>query len=165
MAHRGAIPTTEHQGGFVFEAVARQVGSDLSWRYAKQVAMQSALLSSFYLATEPKWYKTLVGIDSHQAQEMRRTWTDKAHRQLEMRRSAKDENLFYAATSDALLSIEGAQYPAQNSDLSAEAALIRWKEVACLSSETKSKMRQQFSAHTYRKSPIQAIVSKRDQVP
>jgi hypothetical protein len=79
--------------------------------------------------------------------------------------STNDENHFYAATSDALLSIDSAQYPAANSDVSAEAALMRWKEIAWLSSETKPTISRTTSARSYRKSPVQAIVTKRDQVP
>jgi hypothetical protein len=165
MANRDAIPTTEHQGGFVFDAVAREAGSNLSWRLAKQVAMQSVFLTSFFSANEPIWFKTLALADPHQAQEIRRKWHDKAQHQLESRRSAKDEILFYAATSDALLSIEGPQYPASNSELSQDAALMRWKEIAWISFEAKPAMRQLASAQRYRKSPAQAIVSKRDPVP
>jgi hypothetical protein len=165
MANRDAIPRVDHQGGFVFEAFARQARPNMSWRLAKQVAMQSVLLSSAYSANEPQWFKTLVQIDPHKVQQMRRKWQDEAHRQLDTRRSTDDENHFYAATSDALLSIDSAQYPAANLDVSAEVALMRWKEIAWLSSETKPTVPRTTSAQSYRKSPVQAIVTKRDQVP
>ena len=162
VANRGVIPTAEHQGGFVFEAVARTAGPKLTWRLAKQVAMQSVLLSSFYSKTEPIWFKTLVKNDSHQAQKLRRTWNEKAQRQMEKRRRSEDEVLFYGATSDALLSIDFAQYSAANSDVSPEAALLLWKEIAWINAQADQPARQPLRFHPHQKLPIQAIVARRD---
>ena len=160
MANRGAIPLAAHQGGFVFEAIESQSIAHLNWRLAKRVAMQSVLESSFYSATEPPWFKTLLRSDRLQAESLQRTWHQKAHHQLATRQSSNDEKLYYEATGDALLSIDGSQITVAGADASPEAALQRWKEIAWISSDAQPPKRQVLRANHNRKSPLQAIVSK-----
>jgi hypothetical protein len=165
MANRGAIPVAAHQGGFVFDAIASQPIAHLNWRLAKRVAMQSVLASSFYLATEPPWFKTLQRDDRQQAESLQRTWHKKAHQQLATRQSGKDEKLFYEATSDALLSINGSQFPVVSDDASPEDALQRWKEIAWISSDSNLPIPKAMRANFKHKSLLQAIVSKHEPAP
>lgn len=165
LANRGAIPIAKHQGGFVFEIIARKSSKSLNWRFAKSVALQSVLTSSFYMATEPPWFKTLTAIDRQQAESLRSTWHARARSLLINRPNNKDENLFLAATSDALLSIDSSQYPTVNPDNSADAALLRWKEIAWQSSDPSSLVQHQAYAHFHPRSTAQTLVAKRELAP
>lgn len=167
MANRGELPAAEHQGGFVFEAIARQSPKNLNWRYAKRVAMHSVLASSFSMATEPPWFKILTEIDHHQAEKLRQMWRAKAHRLLATRNHKKnqDESLFNAATGDTLLSIDSSHFPAANFNQTPDAALIRWKEIASQSSDSSHPIRPPARARLHSGSTAQTIVARRQLVP
>ena len=165
LANRGAIPIAKHQGGFVFEIIARKSSKSLNWRYAKSIALQSVLTSSFYMATEPPWFKTLTAIDRQQAESLRSTWHARARSLLVDRPNNKDENLFSAATSDALFSIDSSQYQTANPNNSPDTALLRWKEIAWQSSDPSSLVQQQEYAHPHPRSSAQAVVAKRELAP
>ena len=165
LANRGAIPIAKHQGGFVFEIIARQNSKRLDWRYAKSVALQSVLTSSFFMATEPRWFKTLTAIDHQQAESLRRRWQARARSLFINRPNNKDENLFLAATSDALLIIDSSQYPTTNPNSSPDTALLRWKEIAWQSSEPSSLVQLQAYTHLQPGASAQALVAKRELAP
>ena len=165
LANRGAIPIAKHQGGFVFEIIARKNSKSLNWRSAKSIALQSVLTSSFYMATEPPWFKTLTAIDRQQAESLRSTWHARARSLLINRPNNKDENLFLAATSDALLSIDSSQYPTVNPNNSPDTALLRWKEIAWQSSDPSSLVQHQAYAHFHPRSTAQTLVAKRELAP
>ena len=165
LANRGAIPIARHQGGFVFEMIARKSIKSLNWRYAKSIALQSVLASSFYMAIEPPWFKTLTAIDRQQAEKLRRTWRARARGLLDNRPNNKEENLFLAATSDALLSIDSSQYLMVNPKNSLNTALLRWKEIAWQSSDPSSLVQHQAYAHFHPRSTAQTLVAKRELAP
>ena len=165
LANRGAIPIAKHQGGFVFEIIARKSSKSFNWRYAKSVALQSVLTSSFYMATEPPWFKTLTAIDRQQAESLRSRWQVRARSLLINRPNNKDENLFLAATSDALLVIDSSQYPTVNPNNSPDTALLRWKEIAWQSSDPSSLVQLQAYTHLHTGASAQAVVAKRELAP
>ena len=114
------------------------------------------------MATEPPWFKTLTAIDRQQAEKLRRTWRARARSLLDNRPNNKDENLFLAATSAALLGIDSSQYSTTNPNNSLNTALLRWKEIAWQSSDPSSLVQHQANAHFH---PRSTEATAQDAIP
>jgi hypothetical protein len=162
MANRDAIPAAEHQGGFVFDPISRQAPKSLDWSFAKLIAMQSVFETSFYLSVEPVWFKNLTANDQDQAHRLRERWHERATSLLLDRPSDADEALFYAATGDALLSIDGSQFSSPGSEVEPESALRQWKKIAWQSSDASTSKHYRGNINPARPAPVRAIAASRN---
>lgn len=109
MAKRRGVTATEHQGGFVFDAISRLPDGKLDWFNARQVAMQSVLASTFYTPSKPKWVSTMERTNAGDVKRIRRQWSAFAAVRLKGRNFESDENRFLSAISPAIFAIDDGQ--------------------------------------------------------
>jgi hypothetical protein len=135
-AKRHSLPPNSHLGGFVFAAVARLKPSELDWKNARRIAIQSVLASTFFTKDSAVWLHASRGISIAQEVALSRRWRSFAVRTLKARNVANDEARYLLAISPAIfdtadVAIENASNQTEPFD-----AMQHWKSVAWQSTDT-----------------------------
>jgi hypothetical protein len=135
-AKRHSLPPNSHQGGFVFEPVARLKPGELDWKHARRIAIQSVLASTFFANDSAAWLQASPGISIAQEVALSRRWRSFAVRKLKDRNVANDEARYLLAINTAIF--DTADVASDNASNQTEPfdAIQHWKSVAWQSTDT-----------------------------
>jgi hypothetical protein len=161
IAKRHGVAATDHQGGFVFDAIAKLPFSNLDWFHARSVALQSVLASSFYTGQWPKWAKEMGAARPARVKRLSRKWNAFAVEKLKERNLKSDEDRYLSATDAAIFTFNESSVgtPDLQGDIVEWERL--WAQVAWQSSDAQASAQSPSPQMFNSRHHLQAVVKRR----